>query len=581
VLTVTVLVPTLTFSDRRRLAAQRHKSHAASPNKKSPWAEGSKRRTRNNSYMQASLKNGREAKRSTESKKKISEYRVVVDAGSSGTRANIYAFTHKNDMKPRAIEGKKVKGGLNTLVAAVDGVLKPGQWDRKKIVDLSKAIFASISEELTKDNGGKKPTIPVSVQLLATEGMRTYNRDNRAGDDALMRLIRCLFKKCCEKHGYKFLGAEILHGDLEATGAWVDANCRYPNEDGSLIGIMEMGGASMQIMSNKEKVECWDCYGKNEGMRKIVKKMSFEEARNVADNKIADDVYKTIETKIVVENDIIISPTSSDVKTQIVEAIIRGRKKIENKSLGRADQHEIFKEGHEADLKKAVKKYLFTPKDIKRLRAVTARRDKVRTADDSASEELFGNRLKLTKVASIAKVRNLIRQHTANPDNVDSREIKAAIKKHPRRNYLLVGNFEHLSKALVDGGDFDPNVENIFAFVDRTDVPKIKSFKAEFDAGNRFCFYFVKCLYEVLKEDCPKCSTITQIECRECNGTNKVSGIDIANSKIGKASWARGMAISSAFDKNHDTELSRKEFTEVFNTMRKHGYVGRNTLSGL
>merc|ERR1711964_293971 len=117
---------------------------------------------------------------------------------------------------------------------------------------------------------------PVTVKFLATEGMRTYNRGNYAGDDALMRTIRSQCKLRCEKYGYTFLAAEILHGKLEAMGAWVDANCRHPNKDGTPVGIMEVGGASMQIMTRpgSDGVYCNASFGKDAAMRTIVEKLN-------------------------------------------------------------------------------------------------------------------------------------------------------------------------------------------------------------------------------------------------------------------------------------------------------------------
>merc|ERR1711964_154995 len=200
-----------------------------------------------------------------------------------------------------------------------------------------------------------------------------------------------------------------------------------------------------------------------------------------------------------------------------------------DKKVSNYKEHEIFQEGHEGELQKAIRKYLFTEKDIKKLRAVTARRSVV-----------------------------------------DSPRCEEIIKNHPLRNYVLVGSFKHLQSALVkgqstwpDGRDFKAD-DNLFEFVIKTDKPKLLK-DPKFAGGNRFVFYFLKGLYDVLKESCPNCSDDV-VECELCGGTKFVSGIDIANSKTGDASWARGMAIISAFDKNHDIELS----TEEARTLMKH-----------
>merc|ERR1711964_191665 len=140
---------------------------------------------------------------------------------------------------------------------------------------------------------------PVTVKFLATEGMRTYNRGNYAGDDALMRTIRSQCKLLCEKYSYTFLAAEILHGKLEAMGAWVDANCRYPNKDGTPVGIMEVGGASMQIMSQpgRDGIYCNASFGKDAAMRTIVKGFNQELAKSQKEKTTIERDLKSVKNR--------------------------------------------------------------------------------------------------------------------------------------------------------------------------------------------------------------------------------------------------------------------------------------------
>merc|ERR1711964_49791 len=226
-------------------------------------------------------------------------------------------------------------------------------------------------------------------------------------------------------------------------------------------------------------------------------------------------------------------------------------------------EHEIFQAGSEQNLLNAIRKYLFTEEDINKLKAVTSKRDV------------------LVDPTEALKLR---RAQTTNPNKVTREscaKINATNKAHPLRNYLLVCSFAHLRDALEKGGELKPN-ENFFDFVAKTNKPKLACPSA-YEAGNRFVFFFSKVLYEVLKDhsNCNEHKNLDHAmthhedtkDCKSC-----VSGIDTANSKMGDASWARGMAIISHFDENHDTELDGKELRRLIKQMRKNG-IFRSTLS--
>merc|ERR1711964_135010 len=274
-------------------------------------------------------------------------------------------------------------------------------------------------------------------------------------------------------------------------------------------------------------------------MKKIVEGIKYEKARNDQDNKLAFLIAK--------------KPT----KDTILKTLAEGREKIEI-NIGKPAEHDIFQAGSEQKLLNAIRKYLFTKEDIKRLKDVTEKRERCSMG--------------------------LLRKKTQNPKTVTPKrcdEINATNRAHPLRNYLLVCSFAHLRDALEKGGELKPN-ENFFDFVAKTNKPKLACPSA-YEAGNRFVFFFSKVLYEVLKDhsNCGEHKNLDHAmthhedtkDCKSC-----VSGIDTANSKMGDASWARGMAIISHFDKNHDTELDGKELRRLIKQMRKNG-IFRSTLS--
>merc|ERR1711964_173400 len=104
-----------------------------------------------------------------------------VDAGSSGTRAFIYGFKGKNDLKPDQEQTDAFDGGLDTNVACFDE-LNPGDWEegRSKLVKICKTIFKNIDLKLCEMAGkGKRFNTPVTVKFLATVGMRTKSTKRR------------------------------------------------------------------------------------------------------------------------------------------------------------------------------------------------------------------------------------------------------------------------------------------------------------------------------------------------------------------------------------------------------------------
>merc|ERR1711964_500119 len=392
--------------------------------------------------------------------------------------------------------------------------------------------------------------------------------------------------------------------------------------NGTSIGIMEMGGASMQITSSTGKKECWDYYGKDAAMRKIVEEMTKKKARKDRDNELAENLKEALKEQDGARH----NPAVTGCKCPpclIKEALEKGREKIDVKEecrqchghgyvhgdteegVSQSDaayecdecygsgrvvlnfrKHDIFKANHEEELQDAIQEYLFTPKDVKKLRAVTARRTKVKTPVDC-----LDHHSSVSGDIDSKQLPEFIRQNTIN--NVDParcEEIKAVIKKHPLRNYLLVCSFKHLQKALVKAENTWPDGETIFKkddnlleFVIKTAKPKLPKDKA-YEAGNRFVFYFLKGLYKVLRDPCPNRKKSIYMgelrlsdclkKCELCHGTNLVSGIDIKNSKTGDASWARGMAIISAFDENHDTELNAEELRKLITDLRKKDVFG-------
>merc|ERR1712000_604249 len=66
-------------------------------------------------------------------------------------------------------------------------------------------------------------------------------------------------------------------GHVEAMGAWVDAYCSHPEEMNTNFGIIELGGASLQIMSNVHTKHCFSFLGQDASMRLLANEYNKEE----------------------------------------------------------------------------------------------------------------------------------------------------------------------------------------------------------------------------------------------------------------------------------------------------------------
>jgi len=157
-----------------------------------------------------------------------------------------------------------------------------------------------------------------------------------------------------------------------------------------------------------------------------------------------------------------------------------------------------------------------------------------------------------------------------------------------KRTYCLAGSFVHIKQVIKGYDNIKGFFENIRDIMDedcihcggtgntkkdpaqskpctdndiickhcggRGSITPIKLSNSEYDASNRFAFWFLKQFYEVIKHNI----NVKKTKCCE----------------QGKAvSWARGMAILQRFDKSNDTELGEEELKEFIAEMRAKGRI--------
>ena len=165
------------------------------------------------------------------------EYAILFDAGSSGTRMEIYRFMASGpSLQPSEViklspDPDKVKPGISDLAVApsqVEAYMTPLLESAKKVIPQDTQAFTPIF-------------------LLATAGMRLLPEDEA---NAIVNEVRKLFN---DKAKCPFLfkddnDAKIIKGKVEGIYSWVTVNflAGVFNTNHESYGSLDLGGASHQ-----------------------------------------------------------------------------------------------------------------------------------------------------------------------------------------------------------------------------------------------------------------------------------------------------------------------------------------------
>ena len=163
------------------------------------------------------------------------QYSVIVDAGSSGSRAHVFAYAKSLPMIPvpiiKDIFNKSTKPGLSSYAA-----------DPADAGPSLKPILDAAVTEL-QSRGVKVSQVPVSV--FGTAGMRLLSPSEQ---DAIYASVRSFIRS-----HYTFIfdnnNVGTISGTMEGIYGWLDVNYLLNNfiHPPSTVGIIDMGGASTQI----------------------------------------------------------------------------------------------------------------------------------------------------------------------------------------------------------------------------------------------------------------------------------------------------------------------------------------------
>lgn len=180
---------------------------------------------------------------------------VIIDAGSTGTRAQVFSF------RDRSL--------FQTKLFAIDKPISHLAFGSD-----STSFFKSMLDGVKSVIPGVKRRKSVPLALRATAGLRLSvpEHADRALDEA---------RKALKSSGFlvKDEWISIMDDQSEGTGAWTTVNYLRGHLNGSLsesVGIMELGGASLQIVfeANDEALEEVDvvkrAFGKSRASHPLV-----------------------------------------------------------------------------------------------------------------------------------------------------------------------------------------------------------------------------------------------------------------------------------------------------------------------
>uniref|UniRef100_A0A6G1SKH6 Ectonucleoside triphosphate diphosphohydrolase 7 n=1 Tax=Aceria tosichella TaxID=561515 RepID=A0A6G1SKH6_9ACAR len=168
------------------------------------------------------------------------DYGVVVDCGSSGTRAHIFTWRRADGRSPTSkIEllrdsqkkplSKHITPGLSTLRD------KP-----ENASEYMEPIMNFISESIPYDRHISTP-----IYFMATAGMRLLDESTQK------KILFDITRDLRAKYYFPRIKSQVITGQYEGAYSWLSVNSdRYYNDSSTQsksIGIIEMGGASTQV----------------------------------------------------------------------------------------------------------------------------------------------------------------------------------------------------------------------------------------------------------------------------------------------------------------------------------------------
>lgn len=150
---------------------------------------------------------------------------AVVDAGSSGSRLHVYAYDLDDTNSPvniNEIWNRKALPGISTI-----------EHEHRSIAVYMEKLFTDA------------PTALMPVYFYSTAGMRLLPKTHHKN---VNQLVADWFDK---QYYWRLVTARTINGSEEGVFAWLSTNYqlkRFEQSELPLVGVMDIGGASVQIV---------------------------------------------------------------------------------------------------------------------------------------------------------------------------------------------------------------------------------------------------------------------------------------------------------------------------------------------
>lgn len=236
------------------------------------------------SPSQAASKNGPKIIRPYEGE---TTYGVIVDCGSSGTRVHIYEWDTSLEFPDllNKIEPMRVKDGPKSDASkAVSMKIQPGLSSLKdnpsRASDYMKPIIDFIYEKIPK-----KSYKSTSIYMMATAGMRLLDKSTQE------KILEDIAKDLRYRHEFAKVRISVISGATEGLYQWITVNSklqRFAPQDMSTLGIIEMGGSSIQV-AYQLKLKTWRVV-----METLEKKDTRELKQIFLDNVVQPELSREI-----------------------------------------------------------------------------------------------------------------------------------------------------------------------------------------------------------------------------------------------------------------------------------------------
>jgi len=176
------------------------------------------------------------------------KYAVIVDAGSTGSRAHVYPYYDGLSLIELDVskeQNKKIKPGLSDYAT--------GKIPTSQVKETYEKLIEYVKTVVPASEVSKTP-----IYVRATAGMRKAKNDNPQKAEKVMEIVR----DTLEQSGFIFQRdwATIISGIEEGLYGWVTANylngfLKGAEADASSMGVLEMGGESVQITFVPDKTQ--------------------------------------------------------------------------------------------------------------------------------------------------------------------------------------------------------------------------------------------------------------------------------------------------------------------------------------